>query len=156
MERQIPHYALGIVLAPMMGGPSFMAGLGLMALADRFPEALEVTSKDVTQALAFLAMSIVPGWIFAVIPCAIGAALMAQLGVALRWTRAPLVWALAGLLPAVIGSLFNDTLTGDALVGILIFGTPGIICALVCRKFTSWRDPIAVMEEPAVPPAVAV
>jgi hypothetical protein len=156
MERQIPEFALGVLVAPLMGGPGFMAGLGLMAVVDSFPEAIEVTSKDVAQAFIFLPMSVIPGWILAILPCLIGTIIMARIGATRRWARAPMIWALAGLLPTMVVCLINIGFTSEALAGILIFGTPSIICALVCRKLTSWRDPLPVMEEPKVPPAVAV
>lgn len=158
MAQQIPHYAAAVLIAPIAGGSAFVAALGLVQLSKGFPKALQVTSRDLTEFLMFLPISLIPGWFFAVLPCVIGAGLMAHLGSKLIWSRNPLVWALAGLLPTLLASTMINGLVPDAGEAIFAFGIPSIICALICRRFTRWDDAAGLVGpvKPAVLPAVAV
>ena len=158
MAQQIPHYGLAILVAPLAGGPGFIAGFGLLDLIEQFPNAIALTSKDMTDFLAVMAVSTIGGWFFAFLPCLIGTILMAGLGATKKWARAPILWALAGALPAVVISLIKESFTDEALTGIALFSIPGILCALICRLLTRWHDakPLAAKLKPVVLPAVAV
>ncbi len=156
MARQIPHYVLGALIAPLAGGPAFVAGLVLVDVAQAFPGQVDLRSDWLAHGIGFSALSIIPGWLFAFLPCLIGAAFMAHWGRFVPTTRHPLVWGLAGFLSVSIAVLAVEGIAEKTLAAVTMYGLPGLVCALICRKFTTWRDPIAVADEPVVPPAIAV
>ncbi len=155
MVRQIPNSTAAALIAPLVGGPAFVTGIVLVELIQNFPKPIEIAPDEVVRSLGFIVFSIIPGWMAAIFPCAIGAGLMAHWGSRQLWTRHLLIWALAGFLPVPLISIAINGFTNDALLGGILFALPCILCALICRKLTSWRDPMVAVE-PVVAPAVAV
>ena len=76
----------------------------------------------------------------AALPAAFGTAAMGMLGGRFAWARAPLAWALAGLLLASVPAIAFYLLAQSAAASLTLVAT-GTGCALVSRYFIRWKEP---------------
>ena len=133
------EYGFGPLFAAIAAGPIFLTALMLGMGYASLPQAIPVDPDAPLVVLVYLIPATIVGILLAIIPCMIGCALMAHLGRIVPFMRLPPFWALAGMLPIVLGIAVTG-FESEAAPAYFALLTTGAACALICRKFTCWED----------------
>ncbi len=141
-----PRWTVGALIAPLTAGPVFMASGGLVALYADLPKPVVLELDALGQYMMAMIPAIPFGWIFAVIPCCLGAAAMGHIGVRYPATRSIRFWILAGMALTMLPAFILAPTTDRGLAAAFVFGCCGAICAALCHRFTTWDG------DPLVPP----
>jgi hypothetical protein len=151
--KQRVFIAKGVLISSIAAGPIFVAIFALLSLYGSLPNAVPVSSirLDVETIAAFLGMGLLVllfGFIFALLPNAVGGALLGKLGQQSDTARLPLIWAASGSAFVAIPIAIAGGLGGDDPTPTIALIITGGLCALIVRRHTKW---VADRDEPATP-----
>jgi hypothetical protein len=131
MDR-LEYPATGVFTAAFLAGPIFMFGLLLADYFSRIPAAIPL-EPEMLLVVPFMGYTMVIGFLLAIMPCLIGAALMTALSRS-PVMRSPFAWC-------VIGSAIPLTVAwlswGEWGIPTFALSATGGTCALICRKFAA-------------------
>ena len=143
--RSTSSILAGTIAASLLASPLLLLSI-IIGFLIRYPDELHgLNILHIVVVILLLAVSAPLGFVFAGLPVFFGAAVMSWLGRHAPESRSPIVWGAAGAALATVVSIPFLTFLigeseGDPLLWILAFTIPGIICALVCRRLTTWSD----------------
>jgi hypothetical protein len=138
MEKSV-FIAKGILISSVAAGPIFVAVLGMEALYASLPKAVPVPGNGSGILMLFLIIPVVAfGFFAALLPNAVGAWLMGNLGRHFAFAQLAPIWAATGSLGVVSALALGGWFAEDQSTGLSALIITGAICALICRHYTRW------------------
>lgn len=128
--KRLDYPAPGAALAALFAGPIFVLSWALGTCYARIPAAVPVDASIVIGLWAMM-ITMPFGFILAILPCLICAAMMVALSGSATM-RTPFMWGLVGALFPLIGTLFVWGGWGPANFALSVTGAA---CALICRRY---------------------
>jgi hypothetical protein len=134
----------GPLVASLVAGPIFTSVATIGYYYQRSTEAVTVPENALLTTLGVLILTMVFGFMIALLPNMCGTALMGYVGNHSAFSRTPAIWAsVGGALPAITTFIFwlidpeNINLQdhGATVVALIITGS---LCALICRRHIRW------------------
>jgi hypothetical protein len=133
--------AKGILISSVAAGPIFVTLLGIEALYTSLPKAMPVPGDSSGVLMLFLIIPVVAfGFFAALLPNAVGAWMMGNLGRHFEFAQLAPIWAATGSLGVVSALALGGWFVADQSTGLSALIITGGICALICRHYTRWAE----------------
>jgi hypothetical protein len=135
----------GTVAASLVAGPLLLSSVLASETLLHPGKLYAVNGDQIGFVLLMLAASAPVGFFFACLPIFFGAATMSWLGRHAPESRSSFVWGAVGVALASIVSIPFIMVMGpvpdeNPLPLLMAFSISGAICAVICRRMTSWPD----------------
>ena len=136
--RGSPGYAA--IVASAAAGPVFLASLGAAIFYLQMPRAIAVEElASAALGLAIVIPAFLVGFVLAIMPNVIGAAVMATLSESFGVAREPAIWVMAGGLAGAGIAALTSGFGPEPPIGFALIVT-GAVCAAICRRSFTFED----------------